>query len=73
MIPNVTLLGHIASRNGIGVDPANTDAMQPPHTFKTCRLLGGWFPAITEYIPGFATKSALPTNVTCTVVIYQRG
>ncbi len=63
-----SLLGHIINRQGVGVDPAKTEAIeqQPtPTSVKDIRAFLGLASYNRRYIPGFSTVAAPLTNLTC--------
>ena len=59
--------GHIVSHEGVGVDPAKTEAMEKwptPINVKDVRAFLGLASYYTRYIPGFSSVAALMTNLT---------
>ncbi len=64
----VHFLGHIVSRQGVGVDPAKTEAVEQwpiPTSVKDVRAFLGPASYYRRYIPGFSTVAATLTNLTC--------
>ncbi len=63
----VPFLGHIVSRQGVGVDPAKTEAVEQwptPTNVKDVRAFLGLASYYRRYIPGFSTVAAPLTNLT---------
>ncbi len=63
----VPFLGHIVSREGVGVDPAKTEAMEKgptPINVKDVRAFLGLASYYRRYMPGFSTVAAPMTNLT---------
>ncbi len=66
MRAQVPFLGHIVSREGVGVDPAKTEAVEKwptPVNFKDVRAFLGLASYYRRYIPGFSTVAAPMTNL----------
>ncbi len=62
MRAEVPFLGHIISREGVGVDPAKTEAMEKrptPVNLKDVRAFLGLASYYRRYIPGFSTVANL--------------
>ncbi len=67
MRAQVPFLGHIVSREGVGVDPAKTEAVEKwPTTVnvKDVRAFLGLASYYRRYIPGFSMVAAPMTNLT---------
>ncbi len=67
MRAQVQFLGHRVSREGIGVYPAKTEAMEKwptPVNIKDVRAFLGLASYCTRYIPGFSTVAAPTINLT---------
>ncbi len=67
MRTQVPFLGHIVSRQGVGVDPAKTEAVEQwptPSSVKDVRAFLGLDSYYRRYIPGFSTVVAPLTNLT---------
>ncbi len=67
MRAQVPFLGHIVSREGVGVDPAKTEAMEKwptPVNVKDVRAFLGLASYYRRYISGFSTVAAPMTNLT---------
>ncbi len=67
MRAQVPFLGHIVSCEGIGVDPAKTEAVEKwptPVNVKDVRAFLGLASYYRRYIPGFSTVAAPMTNLT---------
>ncbi len=67
MQAQVPFLGHIVSRQGVGVDPAKTEAMEKWPTLvdvKDVRAFLGLASYYRRYIPGFSTVTAPMTTLT---------
>ena len=63
----VPFLGHIVSREGVGVDPAKTEAMEKwptPVNVKDVRAFLGLASYYRRHISGFSTVAAPMTNLT---------
>ena len=63
----IPFLGHIVSREGIRVDPANTEAVEKwptPVDVKDVRAFLGLASYYRRYIPGFSMVAAPMTNLT---------
>ena len=63
----VPFLGHIVSREGVGVDPPKTEAVEKwptPVNVKDMRAFLGLASYYRLYIPGFSTVAAPMTNLT---------
>ncbi len=66
MRAQVPFLGHIVSRQGVGVDPAKTEAVEQwptPTSVKDVRAFLGLASYYRRYIPGFSTVAAPLTNL----------
>ncbi len=66
MRAQVSFLGHIVSRQDIGVDPAKTEAVEnwpTPVSVKDVRAFLGLASYYRWYIPGFSTVAAPMTNL----------
>ena len=66
MRAQVPFLGHIVSRQGIGVDPAKTEAVEKcptPVNVKDMRAFLGLASYYRRYIPGFSTVAAPMNNL----------
>ncbi len=66
MRAEVKFFGHIVSREGIGVDPAKTKAVEKwptPINLKDVRAFLGLASYNRRYIPGFSTEAAPMTNL----------
>ncbi len=67
-LPKVPFLGHIVSRQGVGVDPVKTEAVKqwptPTSVKDVCTFLG-LASYYRRYIFGFSTVAAPLTNLTC--------
>ncbi len=66
MRAQVPFLGHIVSRQGVGVDPAKTEAVEQwptPTSIKDVRAFLGLASHYRRYIPGFSTVAAPFTNL----------
>ncbi len=67
MRAEVPFLGHIVSHEGMGVDPAKTEAVEKwptPVNVKDVRAFLGLASYYSRYIPGFSTVAAPMTNLT---------
>ncbi len=67
MRAEVPFLGHIVSREGVGVDPAKTEAVEKwptPVNVKDVRAFLGLASYYRRYIPGFSMVAAPMTNLT---------
>ncbi len=67
MRAEVPFLGHIVIREGVGVDPAKTEAVEKwptPVNVKGVRAFLGLASYYRRYIPGFSTVAAPMTNLT---------
>ncbi len=67
MRAEVPFLGHIVSREGVGVDPAKTEAVEKwptPVNVKDVRAFLGLASYYRRYIPGFSMIAAPMTNLT---------
>ncbi len=67
MRAQVPFLGHIVSRQGVGMDPAKTEAIEQwptPTSVKDVRAFLGLASYYRRYIPGFSTGAAPLTNLT---------
>ncbi len=67
MRAQVPFLGHIVSREGVGVDPAKTEAVEKwptPVNVKDVRAFLGLASHYRRYIPGISTMAAPMTNLT---------
>ncbi len=67
MRTQVPFLRHIVSREGVGVDPAKTEAMekwQTPVNVKDVQAFLGLASYYRRYIPGFLMVAAPMTNLT---------
>ncbi len=67
MHTQVPFLGHIVSRQGVGVDPAKIEAVEQwptPTSVKDVRAFLGLASYYRRYIPGFSTVAAPLTNLT---------
>ncbi len=67
MRAQVPFLGHIVSRQGVGVDPAKTEAVEQwpnPTSVTDVRAFLGLASYYCRYIPGFSTVAAPLTNLT---------
>ncbi len=67
MHAQVPFLGHIVSRQGVGVDPSKTEAVEEwptPTSVKDVRAFLGLASYYHRYIPGFSTVAAPLTNLT---------
>ncbi len=66
MRAQVPLLRHIVSRQGVGVDPVKTEAVEQwptPANVKDIRAFLGLASYYRRYIPGFSTVAAPLTNL----------
>ncbi len=67
MRAQVPFLGHIVSREGVGVDPAKTEAVErwtTPDNVKDVKAFLDLASYYRRYIPGFSTVAAPMTNLT---------
>ena len=67
MRAQVPFIGYIVSREGVGVDPAKTEAVEKwpmPVNVKDVRAFLGLASDYRRYIPGFSTVAAPMTNLT---------